>query len=613
MKLIKALVLVLCLFLVSPAEASQLKSVDILKIFPVLDNGRLKPLDTFARNTLLRFSAKDTYERKPAVAWLARVLFAPEETKNDKIFLINNPDIPAALNVEEDHHRRYSFAQLDKNSAKLLELYNAALKIPEKQRSILEQEILRVVENMRFYVLLTQEMKFSFPDDDFKVSSPANAKILGIKEGVHSFIDIAMRADALHAATEKLNKDKSSWTQDDKELMTLLKNIFSWTYLYHDLPLTAVPSPHPDHPWLSAWDSIGINFQDETVRQAVLLWKDMAVAYKNGSQVEFDLAARQYLAIVGDKFDRGRFTLENVYYETRPFLFAKICYVLVLILFVASFISSSRVIYLLGWGCALIGFVPHTIALISRMIIMARPPVSSLYETFIFVAFIGVLLGLIIEATNKRWLGLVVAGISGIVLLFIASKYSSEGDTMGMLIAVLNSNFWLGTHVLTITMGYGAACVAGVVGHIWLVQKVFKKDEKTLTASYNVLMGMLALALTLTFFGTNLGGIWADQSWGRFWGWDPKENGALMIVLWCSILFHAKFGRMIGQIGMAVGAVFGIVVVAWAWFGVNLLNVGLHSYGFTSGIAASLTMFVVGEMVFIAITTVLIHQREKKS
>src|SRR5437763_1739057 len=82
------------------------------------------------------------------------------------------------------------------------------------------------------------------------------------------------------------------------------------------------------------------------------------------------------------------------------------------------------------------------------------------------------------------------------------------------------------------------------------------------------------------FVGTVLGGIWADQSWGRFWGWDPKENGAVLIVLWCAIILHARWGGFIRQRGLMVMAIFGNVVTSFSWFGVNMLGVGLHSYGF---------------------------------
>jgi len=201
---------------------------------------------------------------------------------------------------------------------------------------------------------------------------------------------------------------------------------------------------------------------------------------------------------------------------------------------------------------------------------MARPPVTNLYETFIFVGFIAVLLGIIIELIHKQWLGILVSSVCGIVLLFISAKFSAEGDTMKMLVAVLNSNFWLGTHVLSITTGYAGCCVAGIVGHLYIIQRLFKpKAKKLLNSTYRNLVGALLFGLMMTFLGTMLGGIWADQSWGRFWGWDPKENGALLIVIWCAMIFHARVANLIGPLGMAVGSVLGIIVVMWAWFGVN--------------------------------------------
>ena len=121
-----------------------------------------------------------------------------------------------------------------------------------------------------------------------------------------------------------------------------------------------------------------------------------------------------------------------------------------------------------------------------------------------------------------------------------------------------------------------------------------------------MIFGITAFGLIFSFIGTVLGGIWADQSWGRFWGWDPKENGALLIVLWCAILFHAKLAHWIDQLGFAIGSILGIIVVMLAWFGINLLGVGLHSYGFTSGIAKALFTYIGFELVFIAVTATII-------
>jgi hypothetical protein len=92
--------------------------------------------------------------------------------------------------------------------------------------------------------------------------------------------------------------------------------------------------------------------------------------------------------------------------------------------------------------------------------------------------------------------------------------------------------------------------------------------------------------------------LWADYSWGRFWGWDPKENGALLIVIWIALILHARWGGMVKHRGIAVLSVLGIVVTSWSWFGTNFLGVGLHSYGFRQGAMASLIMI---DMIFLAI------------
>jgi hypothetical protein len=104
--------------------------------------------------------------------------------------------------------------------------------------------------------------------------------------------------------------------------------------------------------------------------------------------------------------------------------------------------------------------------------------------------------------------------------------------------------------------------------------------------------GILCFALLFSFFGTVLGGLWADDSWGRFWGLDPKENGALIIVLWNALVLHARWDKMIADRGLAILAIGGNIVTSWSWFGVNELGIGLHSYGFTDGVLLALMVFV---------------------
>ena len=515
------------------------KDFKSFKSVPVLDEGRLKPLDTFARSLLTQFSGKDHYEKQGASAWMAELLFNPDSTINQKIFQINNPDIATALGISTEEHRRYTPGQLQKSYRKLAELQDAARKIPEKERSLVEAEIIRVFQNINIYADLSRAFAFSYPH-------------------------------------------------------------------YNDTPFMVIPLLQ-EGKWISPWDAFNVQSSDERVKRLMGLWDQMANNYRQGNNVEFNVAAHTYLNAVQETLSKNdiknfkKFSIELIYHEASLFTWSIMLYILTFILFIVSCSSLNKIWYRLALFSVFTGFIIHTLGLTMRVVIMARPPVSSLYETFIFVGFIAVLLGLMIEHYNRQWLGVITAAISGTALLFIANKYSAEGDTLKMLVAVLNSNFWLATHVTTITMGYGATCVAGLLGHIWLLQAMLGKDAATLDKTYKTTLGILGVALTLTFLGTNLGGIWADQSWGRFWGWDPKENGALMIVIWTALLFHAKVSKMIDALGLAIGAVLGMIVVMWAWFGVNLLSVGLHSYGFTAGIATTLIVYVICEIVFILV------------
>ncbi len=616
--MIARLILFIVLFITGPVwAAGSINSMDSFNRIPILDNGRLKPLDTYARNLLIQFSGKDTYDRKSASQWLARLLFKPESCKDDKIFLINSPDVAIAIDIEPEQHRRYSFGQLQPQYKKFLSLYESAQKISAKERGVVEAEIIRVFDNLITFARLSHEIQFAFPHEDFDIDNPQTASSLGLKpQGPYSFLDIALTADEMRTLTQGIeNTAQSQWRTEQVEVMALLNTLFQWSLNYRDLGLAVIPSTKQEDIWISPWDAVATDFQNPSVRRLVSSWQNMATAYNEGKQVEFDLAIKTYLSTlngmvpVKTQQQIGRFDIELPYHGLRPFFVAKIFYVLAFICLVISFMNGWALWHRLAVILIILGFIPHTLAIIMRCIIMSRPPVTNLFETFVFAGFITVLLGLLIEWVNKRWIGIAVATISGAAMLFIASKYSAEGDTLSVLIAVLNSNFWLGTHVLTITMGYGATCVAGVLGHLWLIQRITKpKDFVTLNSTHKVLLGMLGLALTLTFLGTNLGGIWADQSWGRFWGWDPKENGALMIVLWTAMLFHAKIAGMIKQIGLAIGAVIGMMVVMWAWFGVNLLSIGLHSYGFTSGIATSLIVYAVIEVLFIVITLILVKR-----
>jgi ABC-type transport system involved in cytochrome c biogenesis permease subunit len=166
-------------------------------------------------------------------------------------------------------------------------------------------------------------------------------------------------------------------------------------------------------------------------------------------------------------------------------------------------------------------------------------------------------------------------------------------------VAVLDTNFWLSTHVTTITMGYSAGLLASAFSHVYVIGRLVRGGKprgEFFKSLIRMTYGVICFGLIFSVVGTILGGVWANESWGRFWGWDPKENGALMIVLWELFILHARMGGYIRDLGIAMAAIFGGMIVAFSWWGVNLLGIGLHSYGFTSGVMRTLMIFYIVEL-----------------
>ena len=212
-------------------------------------------------------------------------------------------------------------------------------------------------------------------------------------------------------------------------------------------------------------------------------------------------------------------------------------------------------------------------------------------------------LGFVLEKFHRNGIGLVVASAVGFLSLIVAHNLSQSGDTMIMMRAVLDTNIWLATHVVVVTLGYASTFVAGFLAIVYILRGVFTPtlDAVTAKALSRMVYAIVCFATLFSFVGTVLGGIWADQSWGRFWGWDPKENGALIIVLWNALILHLRWGGMIRERGLINCAIVGNIVTSWSWFGVNMLGIGLHSYGFMSEGFRWLVIFVGSQLFLIAL------------
>lgn len=285
-----------------------------------------------------------------------------------------------------------------------------------------------------------------------------------------------------------------------------------------------------------------------------------------------------------------------------PFMQATYPYVMVIVFSFMGWLFLGTTLRRTSLFLLVLAFALHSLALVLRMQISGRPPVTNLYSSAIFIGWAVVIASFVVELVMKNGIGNILGASVGAGSLVIAHYLArDEGDTLGVMQAVLDTTFWLATHVVCITLGYAATFLAGFIGLFYCVQAVLGRSlaaggnastySTELKDCGKLVYGTLCFALFFSLVGTVLGGLWADDSWGRFWGWDPKENGAMLIVLWNAVILHARWDKMVSDYGTAVLAMIGNIVTAWSWFGVNELKAGLHTYGFTEGRLLALGVF----------------------
>ena len=299
---------------------------------------------------------------------------------------------------------------------------------------------------------------------------------------------------------------------------------------------------------------------------------------------------------------------ETFFNQFSPFYYCMVLYVVAFILAAAAWFGWSGPLNRAAFALIVFTLLAHTWALGGRIYISGRPPVTNLYSSAVFIGWGSVILSLVLERFSKLGIGTLVASVMGFSTLLVGYQLthavpSMKGDTFVVMQAVLDTQFWLATHVVCITLGYSTTFLAGFLGLFYVLRGVCSLSfpasvSRDLT---RMIYGTVCFSIFFSFVGTVLGGLWADDSWGRFWGWDPKENGALIIVLWNALVLHARWDGMVRERGLALLAVVGNIVTAWSWFGVNELGVGLHSYGFTEGVLGTLFWFGISQLAVIGV------------
>ncbi|MEO0475198.1 MAG: cytochrome c biogenesis protein CcsA, partial [Planctomycetota bacterium] len=510
---------------------------DTLGKVPVSEDGRIKPLDSVARNALLMVSGKQSLKddmllksegsaERPAVFWVAELISGRPESRDRKVLRIDDPGVLGLIGKTPEDGKFYSLNDLmtpigEKQTPAYIEIDRLAREAQDKR----------------------DDLRDKFEEH-----------VIGLRRQIAVMIEL--------------------------QAMTT--------------PFVVPPVVEGDE-WAPIFADPSGRFSDAALeREAGTTWLNMMEALRDNKPETFNASLEKHLAmkqeLVPAKARKAAF--EQGYNRFAPFVKGIALYILVGLLALFAMLmrpilpkDGYTALWRSGMGVLLVVFTLHTAALIIRIWLQGRPPVTNLYSSAVFIGW-GIVGGaIILEKITKLGVASLAASTAGVSTLIVAHHLSKDGDTMGVMQAVLDSNFWLGTHVITITLGYSATFLAGFIAILYILFGMCTPllDRKMARAMAGMVYAVTCFAILFSFVGTVLGGIWADQSWGRFWGWDPKENGAILIVLIHAIILHARWGNIVKERGLMVLAVSGNIITAWSWFGTNLLGVGLHSYGFMDG------------------------------
>lgn len=564
---------------------------------PVVMNGRHQPMDSLARHSLLVLRKKQTANYEPwkgafekprvvsAAEWMMEVMMNPGAADTRPVFRIDHSDVKGLLGVPNDpgeagrtDGKHYAWNQIQPKLADLQVEASRASTVKQELRNAYDRGLLDLWESVNVYRSL---------------------------RGALGPVTGATFAESLAAYRQKLEASRAAF-QAQSEGRAFDREALAWAQEQLAAPLI-VPAHGGDTEWTRALQEVAQLREGETPHFSLEAYAKMAAAYRAGDMNGLRAAIEEYrgkLETSGQYVkDLKKAKSEQLLNFVEPFYRGMVISVVAFMLAVLVWFSPDRFEWARksAFRLMVLVLVLLTLGLIWRMVLEGRPPVTNLYSSALFIGWAAVVLGLALEAVWPRSIGVAVAALLGFATLMVAHYLSLDGDTMIMLRAVLDTNFWLATHVVIVTLGYAATFVAGFLGITYIIRGLFTPfvTREMGRAFGGMVFAIICFAALFSFVGTVLGGIWADQSWGRFWGWDPKENGALIIVLWNALILHARLGGMVKERGLMVLAVGGNIITSWSWFGVNMLGIGLHSYGFMDAAFWSLIGFVTANLILI--------------
>ena len=661
------------IFLAARTPHAPPDSIDLYRAgkLPVAHEGRVKPWDSLARNTLrvlanreyvdgVRESLNAKGEKQielykvSAIQWLLDTIAHPQAAETYRAIRIESAELLSFFGLETREGLRYSWRELKPNLTKFDDRAKALRKRKPESLGEFDRKIVDLQRNLQMIVSL--QIAFRLPPEDNNADrspvenlvSVAALTVNGGFEGLPLAVPTgkantpweplvlsatrewikqtaAKQGDLTSSAfAEKLLADMPE--KDRRRLLTV--RMFG---VVEDIVGQMSPGASaaeirrsalekfkqmPDEMKLSLEKQATQEVLQQFARSVEFILKgekldsspsprsvglrDLIVAYGDGNVARFNATLNNYEQSLAQapplEYNEDKIDFEAFLNNLTPFPIAKWMYITAFALAGLSWLGAHQTFRRASTWLILLTFALHTLGLAGRIYLSGRPPVTNLYSSAVFIGWGGVLLGLMLEWIYGLSLGNAIAALAGAATLAIADHLALEGETLIVMQAVLDTNFWLGTHVICVTLGYTTTYVAGLLGLVYLVGGMFTPglDDKTAKNIIRMIYGIVCFSIFFSFVGTVLGGLWADDSWGRFWGWDPKENGALIIVLWNVLVLHARWDGIVKERGLATLAIVGNIVTSWSWFGVNQLGLGRHSYGATRSVADMLVLLVIG-------------------
>ncbi len=587
--------------------------IDTMERVPKTDDGRTKSLHTFAYYELLRNraipsvrikiddgTAGGSYRSIPAVAWFLDAILYPDIANRYPIFNVEDSGalLQVGLNPHDKRRDKYAYDELAPAREQFFAVRTRLANVPAEKQGRLDVQINNLATNLIRYEDLINFLNFArkgieipadFADEPLKSKAgqtvPLSEALTGLKES-NTFRNFLVAARS---------GDRSPMPELLQRIDLFLRD--TSTINWYAPPTAATPDA-----WVPAGGLIRDYLTDgphsamaishlRTLENLAALAGDPA---KNAELQAAVLSMGQGLISAAQASGSyKKVPMDHGYLKAGLFSWAKWMFLLLFLLLAVSWIAPGSkmgsVLTKIGlWG-GWIGMLLILAGITWRVLITGWGPVTTIYETIPFITVMAVVFALVMEKIFKNRISLIVAISCGAAGMFLAGRYEAgdASDTMPSLVAVLRSNYWLWTHVTTINIGYATVLLAAVFSMVYIFCRLFditRQNKALFRMLTQSAYGILCFGLVFSLIGTILGGIWGNDSWGRFWGWDPKENGALVIVLWCLAVLHMRLAGWIKEIGLHLCTAFGANFCLFSWWHVNLLNVGLHSYGFTQGL-----------------------------